>query len=339
MNRNPLYLEKGYLNQDHIRKIADRFGINFIVEIGARQVGKTYGVLEMMLREKRQFILMRRTITETDFICNGINNPFVVHKDFSVIVKKDTKYTGAIMVDEEYRGAVMALSAVAKVRGFAGELYSDLVFDEFIPESHVTRIKNEGDAFLNAVVTISGNRELNDQPPLRVWLLANANNINSPILDVLGLTDKVERMRASGQELSVLEERGILLILPRSDQLVEQRRQTALFKAIDRNSEFSKMALDNEFSYNDASNIKSFALREFLPVFQIGDMIYYRHKSKRLYYVTTTSTVKCSFYDDTERERKRLLHEQPNIKRRYIAGQTWFKSLAIKEKFINLLNS
>lgn len=333
-----IYTNKGYLDQEKIAETADRKNISFVVEIGGRQIGKTYGMIEYVLGHKKRFIWMRRTMAEADFINNGINSPFSIHRNYDVRVKKDSQYTGAIQIGDEYAGAVMALTAVAKVRGFAGEQYSDLIFDEFIPETHVMRIRNEGDAFLNAVVTISGNRELNDEKPLRVWLLANSNNLNSPILDVLGLTEKVESMRAAGQELSILEERGIMVVLPHSEELMQRREKTALFRAIDKESAFGRMALQNEFAYNDNSNIRAVPIGEYRPIFCIGGLYYYRHKSDPQYYVTTKKGGSCTEYADTERGRKQLLTEQPNIRSRFIKGRTWFSTLTVKEKFINILN-
>ena len=98
------------------------------------------------------------------------------------------------------RGIATSLSEIAHIRGFIGSGFSDLVFDEFIPEKGVVTRRTEGDAFLNAYTTINGNRELAGAPPLRAWLLANTNNIKSPVLDALNLTDDILWMRRKGKE-------------------------------------------------------------------------------------------------------------------------------------------
>lgn len=335
-----LYTKEGFLNQTYIQTLADYNNISFIVEIGGRQVGKTYGTLDLMLRQHRKFILMRRTISEMEFICNDINNPFTAHRDFMTEIKKDTKYTGGVYLishdsDPEYIAALMALSAVAKIRGFNGDIYSDLIFDEFIPENHVTRIRAEGEAFLNAIVTISGNRELSGRPPLRSWLLANSNNLNSPILQILNIMEKVEDMRDHDQEISIMKDRGIMIILPKSEQIMNARKKTAIFKAISPESEFARMAFGNEFSYNDDSNIKHVNIREYILKYICGEIAYYKHKDKSEYYVCCHVTGTAKEYPPTLRGRTKCLMDNPMIKKRYFDGKTYFESLSIKERFLD----
>lgn len=334
-----LYLESGYLNQKWIEEQADKNKISFIVEIGGRQVGKTFGTLELMLKEKKTFILMRRTITEMEFICNDINNPFTVFQGHSIGIRKDSKYTARITDCKDdvntVVGSVMSLSSIAKIRGFNGSMYTDLVFDEFIPESHVTKIKDEGDAFLNAIVTISGNRELNDRPPLRCWMLANANTIASPILSALNIQNKVEEMKNKGQEISILRDRGIMIILPNSDQIMSRRKQTALMKAIDGSSRFSQMAFNNEFSYNDNSNIINVNMNEYRPLFRIaGQFVVNKHKSKNILYVSDTCRGGCIVFADTEREIILAKRKFANTKNYYLNGNILFQNLVLKEKFV-----
>lgn len=162
-----LYLKNGYLNFEWLDGEAARINAAFVVIIGKRQIGKTYGCLSLMLDDNRRFILMRRTQTEADMMTSGIVNPFINLGVTDITIKRDTKYTGGIYRGEELTGLTMALSTVSKIRGFSGSPYTDMVFDEFIPEAHIQKIKNEGDAFLNAVVTIAGNRELDGKPPLQ----------------------------------------------------------------------------------------------------------------------------------------------------------------------------
>lgn len=332
-----LYLENGFLNVQWLDKEAERINAAFVIILGSRQIGKTYGTLKLMTDEQRKFILMRRTQTECDFITNGTINPFLALGRSDIKVKKDTQYTGKIIMETETEnvplGITASLTCISKIRGFSGKQFTDLVYDEFIPESHVNRIKNEGEAFLNAVVTIAGNRELEGQKPLRCWLLANSNNIASPLLKALNITDKVERMDAAGQELSIMQDRGIILVLAKATEVINRRKKTSLMKALNAESDFSRMAFDNKFSYNDAENVTRRDLKQYLPVAAVtGVFTIWKHKGNGELYITSYRRTEREF-SNTERGKKQLLIAIPNLKIAYTYNHTYFESLAIKETY------
>lgn len=330
-----LYTSKGYLDIPAIDRMTDAAGVSFVFIIGARQVGKTYGTLKHMIDDGRKFILMRRTQTEADFIASGAISPFAGMGYVDVGVRRDSKYTCAIERGEGRIGAVMALSTVAKIRGFSGAEYTDLVFDEFIPEQHVLRIKSEGDAFLNAVVTISGNREIEGKKPLKVWLLANSNNISSPILMTFGLTEKIESMQAKGQEYSIMPDRGIAIFLPESAEVLKLRKKTSIFRAVGGDSDFSRMAYDNEFAYNDPENVKHEDLSQYRPIISITDLLtVYKHKRRAEVYISKYRKGAREELPDTERGRSAFLRSFPNCKVYFLRGKTTFESLTLKEKYL-----
>ena len=336
-----LYTKDGYLNLCWIDKEAARINAAFIVILGTRQIGKTYGTLKLMLDDKRNFILMRRTQTETDFISNGTLNPFLPLGRTDIKVKKENQYIGKIQTETENGfdtlGITLSLTCVSKIRGFSGINFTDLVYDEFIPESHINRIRNEGDAFLNAIVTISGNREIEGLPPLRTWLLANSNDISSPILKALNITDKVESMDKSGQEISIMPERGIIIVLAKAKDLSNKRKKTSLLKAINKESEFSKMAFDNEFSYNDAENVTRKDLKQFILIASVtGVLSIWKNKNGNELYISSYRRSNWE-YSDTDRGHRQLLTAIPYLKVNYTFNHTFFESLAIKETYKNIV--
>lgn len=336
-----LYTKEGFLNVSWIDKEANRINAAFIVILGTRQIGKTYGTLKLMTDEKRNFILMRRTQTEADFITNGTLNPFLALGRTDIKVKKESQYIGKIQAETESGydsiGITLSLTCVSKIRGFSGVAFTDLVYDEFIPESHVNRIRNEGDAFLNAVVTISGNREIEGKPPLRCWLLANSNNIGSPILKALNITDKVESMDKSGQELSILPDRGIIIVLAKARELADKRKKTSLMKAISKESEFTKMAYDNEFSYNDAENVTRRDLKQYQQIAAVtGVFTIWKHKGNGSLYITSYRRCNREF-SNTDRGYRELLTTIPTLKLNYTFNNTYFESLAVKETYKDIV--
>lgn len=333
-----LYLPSGYLNQKYIYDEAKRINAAFIVELGARQVGKTYGCLQLMLENKSPFILMRRTKDEAKFISNGAVNPFLALGETGVYTKTVTEYTGGIFNKEnEQIGLIMSLNTVAKIRGFYGGAYSDLVYDEFIPEAHVVRIRNEGDAFLNAVITISGNRELEGRPPLLTWLLANSNNIASPILSALNLQEKIESMIKRGQEFSALPDRGVILVMPKSEQIINKRKENALIRAAGSQSKFYQMAYENRFSYNDPEHVGQRDISNYHPVFAVeGRFTVFKRKGKQELYVTRYRKCQKTFTDNSRGHREMFLH-YPDIKVLYTAGRTYFENLIVKQLYVDII--
>ena len=337
-----LYLKSGYLNFDHIEKVANSNGINFIVIIGKRQVGKTYGTLDLMLRRGYYFALLRRTADEMKFIIVDVNNPFE-KLPYETKIIPESKYTAKIELYEDDKatriGSVMALSTVAKIRGFDGSRYTQLVYDEAIPETHVIRLRNEGDAFLNCYTTIAGNRELDGLPPLRAWILANSNDLDAPILSALGITETVERMSYSKQEIAVLNERGIMIILPNSEAVTNKRTKTALYRAVGTASDFAKMSLNNEFSYNDASDVKRVDIRQYKPLVKVGELFtIWEHKDGDTVYISTVGAATYRYvYDNTENGRRKFKNDFPDARALYLTGGVSFQSVGLKSLFVDFI--
>lgn len=337
-----LYHDNGFLNIPEIDRYADKHGVAFILIIGKRQVGKTYGVLDLMLSEERKFILMRRTNKELQVIRKNANNPFQKIKGYENriffegsddtgtfdIVRLDTTEDGD---KKNTIGLSVALTTIATIRGFNGDLYTDLVYDECIPEAHVYKIKNEDDAFDNAHTTISGNRELEGKPPLKTWLLANSNKLDCSILRALNLTDVVEKMSRGGEEMRLLKDRGILIILPDSKEITDKRAQTALYKAIQGENAFTKMSLNNEFSYNDYSDVKHVSLSEYNLVCTIDTVNIYKHKSRYECYACNASGKYSKYnYPDTEYFRRTFQKDFPSLRAYFNHGKIFFQNATVK---------
>ena len=345
-----IYTSAGWLDVPHIVEICDRNDIAFIVIIGKRQIGKTYNVLKYMLDNDKRFILLRGVKTELDMLKRNANSPFEKIKGYEhrIIFESETEYTATIsrfdkLEDSETEiktpiGMASALSSIGRIRGFNGDIYTDVVYDEFIPESHLLKVRNGDDAFLNMYTTVSGNRELENRPPLRVWLLANSNNLDNDILKALKITDIVERMSLRGEEARMIKERGILILLPDSEVIIEKRKKTALFKAVGGDSKFAKMAYGNEFAYNDYTDVDTKPLKEYKPLIRIGSIIIHLHKANKTLYVTEKMNCKTKHvYPDTDYGRMTFIKDYPEIKAAYLRGRIVFQNMTVKNEFLNYI--
>lgn len=303
---------------------------------GPRQVGKTYGTLKYIIEERRPFILMRRTVEEVQFL--GINtevNPFKVFEPEHEISMDRAGKILNISEEGEIIGICMGLPTVATVRGFSASRFTDIIFDEFIPEKHVIQRKTEGDALLNAYTTINGNRELEGRPPVRLWLLANSNNINSPILTALGLVDPILRMREKGQE--VLQKDGVLIVQPGSMKIIRKRSETAMMKHLKKTKSaerFTGMALENEFSYNDQTLVGKMPLGGLKPLCGIG-MAYVWQRDDGFLYICRAPH-RTEIYEDSEYMRERFRDDYWWIFDQYRSGEIRFADLHLLE-FIKAL--
>lgn len=345
------YLDNGYLNIKKVNEYADKHGVSFVLIIGKRQVGKTYGVLQYVLNEHIKFVLMRRTGKELGLISRASNSPFEVIKgyeervNFSGSADDSTMQLTLTDIDEKgvtsetSIGLAVALNTVANIRGFNGRPYKILVYDEAIPESHVYKIPHEDEAFLNAYVTINGNRELENEKPLRAYILANSNKLDCAILKALNLTDTVEKMSVGGEEFRLLKERGIMIFLPDSKAVTEKHKKTALYKAIGTtDNSFVQMALDNKFSHNDFSDIARRDLSQFRAVAHIGNVSIFKHKSKtELYVCSLIPQFEAPLYNDTEFYRNKFSKEFPSVRAYYMRGKIVFQSVTVKSSFIDFV--
>lgn len=279
------YTKEGYIRYSAV--INPRYP--FTVIYGGRGVGKTYGILQYCIENKIPFIYMRHSQSMVEQLGTDALNPTkAVFNDLgeNCSVKKSGKYIYRFVYGEKLEnecGIMVALSTFSNLRGFDASDYKVLVFDEFIPQEEVKRRKNDGLSFLNAIETISRNRELQGRPPILTFLLTNANTLNSDILIQLNLFDSVLQMQEEGSEIYFDKARGLQVFRPKS-KISEQKRKTSLYKFAG-DGRFSSVNLDNEFQRPDAE-IRKVNTKGWKCIASIKDLAYIYKKGKR-YYIST----------------------------------------------------
>lgn len=287
-----LFLDNGFVNMP--RLFASR--LPFIFVVGGRGTGKTYGALEYVRKQAldgKKFIYMRRTQDQVDKISQDDFSPFKSIDELTGTITTVQKMAGKTFsfidaTSDKTLGYCFALSTFAKMRGFDASDVSTLVFDEFIPEKHERQIKNEAEAFFNAVETINRNRELTGGEPLQCVLLSNANNMGNPLFLELGLVSRATKMLSKGVDTYRDEKRGLMLVIIQNSPISEAKKQTALYKLTE-GSSFQKMAIDNDFD-EQCSNLRHAPLKELRPLVGVGEITIYTHKSENWLYVSTHRT-------------------------------------------------
>ena len=349
-----LYTAEGWVNYPALFDLAYKRKIWLFVLLGPRQVGKTYGINKEVLERGLNFIYLRRTDKEFKTICASPKlNPFTKYKDlgFDIDIAKsgpitysigeyETTDSGKVKILKE-RGVGLTLSNIASIRGFDGASFTDIVFDEFIPEKIVIHRKAEGDAMLNAYTTINGNRELEGKPPLRLWLLANAFDIQSPILDAFGLVPILEKLMRTGKEYTVTDT-GICLVYFKSKKVIDKRRQTALMKHLQQTSssgaqEFLAMALDNKFAYDRLEMVQPKDIRGWKPHIKMCGLFVYSLGPMALYVCRSPFQDKTDTYGPADKKRCNVEH--PEMFAYYNLGRLTFdsvQSMIVFKKFLEI---
>ena len=263
--------------------------------IGARGDGKTYGALDgarlNYLDSGNKFIFSRLTIKEQKQITakstSAKGNPFKKINKIAILGNGDdlissitefeiSEKNKLVQTGKEY-GYACSLVDICDVRGMDFDDVTDWIIDDFIPEKHKRLPKGLGDALLNGYETINRDREDDGREALRVWGLANANDIYNPIFKELGLVSVCEKAIREGRSDVYLKDRGIAIhLLGDSKELVECRKKRAITK-ISKGTQFSEMAFENEFAYNDFSCVRKMALKGFRPFVELT------YKRKKIY--------------------------------------------------------
>ena len=118
-------------------------------------------------------------------------------------------------------------------------------------------------------------------------MAANANLIDNPIFTGLGIVNKIlkRQQKAGSDSFMIFPEKSLLIIFAKDSPISAAKKQTALAKLL--GDRMDSAYLDNEFDVDDERFIKSIPLVELAPVAKLGELVIYKHKSRRgLYYVT-----------------------------------------------------
>ena len=335
-----IYLDNGYCN---IGGILD-LGMPFTIIIGGRGTGKTYTALKTCRDRGYSTLLMRRTQAQADIISKKAMSPWksIANNDgFDFITTNASKGLYETQeIDAEGNpiktlSYAVALSTISNLRGFDSSDIDIIVYDEFIPETHERPLKHESDALLNAYETINRNRELSGKPPVKLLMMANANRLDSPILMGLKLVNKIEGMIKRKQTYSVMPERGVAIVLLQDSPISKKKEETALYKLVN-GTQFSQMALSNDFSYSDTSNVISRPLQGMSPLFSMDDLTIYENKLNRTLYVSVHSSGTQQHYStQSDESLRRLRNDCFFMTINILANNVEYESFEIKSKIIS----
>lgn len=330
-----LYLESGYLDMGSIIES----GYPFIFMPAARGTGKTYGVLKYHYQHHHKILLIRRTKDEADLQCSTETSAYKsVFDDLGIDQWRCEKSGGCgrvVMTDQEdpeVIAYVAPLSTFSKIKGMDFSDIDYIIYDEFIPEPHVRKIKMEGLALANLYETVNRNRELKGRDPVQLFCLANSVNIANDVFMYFNLIEPAERMLQEGIEWMELGNK--LLIIPQHSPISERKAETALYKAVA--NEFSEMAIKNKFILNDFTYVQRRSLTEYTCLYVVGDLCVYQHKTRQEYYVSFSKGNTKEIYSNGYADLQRFRRERWRFAGYYLDGMIRFenyRAVALWEKY------
>lgn len=351
-----MYYDKtGYINIPSLMT-KDKNPYKFIV--GARGIGKTFGMLKWLMDTYadtgNKFVYMRRTQVQVDMIKTPDLNPFLaleqeLGSQYAVMLASINKnvtgiYRPVYNPDKNIYepsgapiGYILALSTIANIRGMAGGDIVHIFYDEFVGERHERPITSEGTAFLQMIETIGRNRELKGHPPLPVTCASNSVNLGNPIFIELKFITAIEKALKKGNDTIMLPERSSSIYIINDSPISKQKASTSLYKLAGKESEFSKMSLENEFNHEYFGMIKSRNLKDYKPLCAVGEIVVYKHRSERIWYITDHLSGKPEKYEASEVELKRWANNYYYLKLAYLNRHIFFESYiqqVLFEKYI-----
>lgn len=326
---------EGYVDWESIYPSSDVY--TFMT--GARGIGKTYGILKYVIDHRLQFILLRRTQKQIKMIKKPMLNPFMALENqegsrYHADIKSWGDDVSGIYIDgaEEPSGFMLPLTTISSLRGFDASQTDVLIYDEFIPELHEKSINNEGGAFLNAIESISRNREIQGRRPMKVFCLANSNRLANPIYIELNIVNKVYKMAEKGQETMNIPDRNLTVIHFKSTPIGLKKASTSLYRLAGEGS-FSDMAIGNQFTEIDDGQVRHLNIKEFRPLVAVGEIVVYRHKSKLLYYVTDHISGHPAIYGSSEIELNRFRNDYYYLKISHLNRNMFFSDYMLMVLF------
>ena len=289
-----LYNKEGWINWPYILSKQAAF----IMVVGARGVGKTYGVMRELRQRKQPFIYLRRLKTQIDNCGKNTGNPFKrLNMDYGWNILPFSVGGNIEFRENDRNGDLVAvgvaLSTVATVRGIDFSDFNYIVFDEAVAMIGEKPIKNEFEAFLNFYETVNRNRELIGERPVQAILLGNANKLSNPYFTGWHFMKTSLKMLRGKQMVYQTPDSSRIMIMLQDSPISKRKAGTAVYQ--NGTDGFVSMALDNVFR-TDETKIKSEPLKEYNHMVSIGEIGIYRHKSERRYYVS--SKVQSPYYDD-----------------------------------------
>lgn len=330
-----IYKEDGFLNWAYLYDDTKAF----CMVTGPRGVGKTFGLLVELLERGIKFIYLRRLKTQLDQCATQDTNPFKAVNDYTgrtiepfrarEVIRfcpAETNADGKLIPTADPVAVGVALSTFATIRGADFSDIDAILFDEAIPMTGEKPIRDEFQSFLNFYETVNRNREMQGKPPVKCFLLGNANKLSNPYYAGWSFMRTALNMIKGDQMMWRNPAGDRLMVMLLHSPISEKKAGTVLYR--NANRDFLNMALDNAFR-TDATNIRSYPLRECIHLCSVGEIGIYQHKGTGAHFVSKTVSRE-RYYDGYGMRLRMWRGDWALLRLLYLSGRVWFESYEVE---------
>lgn len=341
MSNSKLFTPDGWLNVPYIESVTG-YRYPYRVIVGQRQIGKTYGVTQHVLNRDEFPLYLRRKVADVDKISEPMNSPFFSFTPtVSVTRDRDSGVSFFYETPESEEPFAMAMSAYGDQRGLNLRVIDTIVYDEFIAPLSATRRKGEALDFANLCRTVTSVRELQGKPPVTVWLLANSNSIDNPVLKALGIQNDLAQMTQRHQTEKWIPRKGIYICNVDNSPVAVKLASDSVSRAFADFDEFTGMAEKNEFVLDDYTGVASQPLYRYRAICKGSGITVWKHKWRSEFYVIGGEQYPVrrhrAFKDDATGRRLMWKYLQ-NVLWTVEAGKTiFFDSITTKIQFFDVM--
>lgn len=270
------YTKDGYIDIAAVSALTAATPFTFI--IGARQCGKTYGVLKSIFDRRQRVVIVRRTKDERLKFANEQLTPLqkierritgIADGDLVTLRWKDPEAADGL---GDVAGWVIDLNTARK-RGFSMPTFDAVVYDECVPEQHAGGRQDQlhAETFFQLLITLFADdpQFMSDEQHPKVWILGNSNSIDAWIFRVFGITQTIERMLNASRSVYISPQRAVSIFLASASQHAKRRSEMPLMRIAAKSAQ-RDMAIDNRF-IGDMTGIRGWPLREFRALASFHD--------------------------------------------------------------------
>lgn len=278
-------LPNGYLNM----KMFIDCEYTFIVVIGPRGTGKTFGVYSECVKNGMKMFSVRRKKKQYDLTANPLTTPIKkplkhIGVDFRIETVEDGLSVVYNNANDELLMHITYVDNIRDMRGIDSDDLSIMLLDEGVPEHRERKKNGEGFALLQAYETLNRNREFElGVRPLKFIMLANYDDAASDIFVELRIVSELYRLPPS--KCKCFPKRNLLIFNTGETPISMMKSESALYNLVGKDSDLYKINIKN-MSPTKFNEVLSVPLKKLRLRFTIGELAIYWYVDKGVYYVS-----------------------------------------------------